>query len=94
MSEKQVKRDRQEERQQAAIPIATLTFNMMSDHNVSVSGPITNPVAIFDMLGRGILSLAAFYAERAQQTSQIVKADALTMQTLNQAAKKAGIILS
>lgn len=66
MSEKQVKRERQEERQQADNPIATLTFNMMSDHNVSVSGPITNPVAVFNMIGRGILSLAAFYAERAQ----------------------------
>jgi hypothetical protein len=93
MSEKQVKHERQEERQTADIPIATLTFSLMRNGNVSVSGPIANPVAVFDMVGKGCISLAMYYQNAQQQQGpQILKADPMTLQALNHAAKKAGVI--
>jgi len=73
MSEKQVKRQRQEDRQQVDLT-AQITFKRDALGGVSAHGHIGNPIAALDILGKGCLALANFYAHQAQENaSRIVK---------------------
>lgn len=78
MSEKQAKRNRQEEQvSQGPKTKAQLSFNLMDDGTVRVSGPIQDPIAVVDILSAGFGSLVAFWAQQKQQNNRIVKAGAL-----------------
>jgi hypothetical protein len=73
MSEKQAKLLRQEARLNPDMT-ASITFNRDSKGGVSCHGHIGNPIAALDIIGRGCLSLANYYAQQAQERqSMIVK---------------------
>jgi hypothetical protein len=73
MSEKQAKLLRQEARLNLDLT-ASITFNREANGNVSCHGHIGNPIAAFDILGKGCIALASFYAKQAQQAqSRIIQ---------------------
>lgn len=83
MSESQAKRKRQEEQQQQPNLEATIILKRDVEGHVRASGNINNPIATFDILGKGCLALASFYAQAAQEkASKIIKPDSKTMGSL------------
>ena len=62
---------KEEKKQQEPRVVATITIEMLANDQVSVKGPITNPIAVFDVLGKAMIQLAAFYArQQAEQRSR------------------------
>jgi len=73
MSEKQVKRERQEATNEVKV-INNIRIDILSNGGVNVSGPITDPVVCMDILGRALLELAVFHVQRRENDSRIVTA--------------------
>lgn len=68
-----LKAERKEEKNQLKPHIlGSIKFNILSDGHVNVSGPITDPVVVLDVLGKGCIALAAYYAKEMSKDKRIV----------------------
>lgn len=53
--------------------VNTISFNMLSDGGVNVSGPIQEPRLVIDILGKAFNALSQYYAQEAQKSQSIIK---------------------
>lgn len=74
MSEKQVKRERKEARKDGVTVINNIRIDILSNGDVNVTGPITDPVVCMDVIGKALFKLAMFHADRRGNDSRIVTA--------------------
>lgn len=53
--------------------INTIAINMLNNGGVNVSGPITEPLLVIDVLGKALNALSAFYAQKGTQAHPIIQ---------------------
>jgi hypothetical protein len=65
--------------------LATLEILLHNNGNVTVTGPINNPIAVMDMLSRGLKAIADHFAKQAmeKEKSNIITPDKPKIVTLN-----------
>ena len=76
MSEKQAKHNRQDEAKKPKV-VNTLVFNLLVNGRVTVSGPITDPIVVIDILSAGLGTLVQFWTKQKEVTNRIVQASDL-----------------
>lgn len=75
MGKEERMKEREEQAKQAPRIVSQLTFNVIENNDVIVSGPIKNKEKVAQILSSGLLSLFTYYAAQGQDAARIVAPD-------------------